>query len=591
MAVAFPWTWRQSAARRLAAGRRGLSATWYAGHQRRRVLSYTGLAILAAILLGMAVLRIGAVAVVLPVAAVALAAIVWRPQVGLYTLVAFNLIFEMNSPDPLMLPGRYLHFGLQSSLGISGFIASPLELLLVLMAVVWFIKGLVSRTLSFRGGDLGWYTGLFFLALVVGLVRGSAGGGDMYVAFWEVRSLLYLGIAYILATNLIRTRRDVATMVVVFLVANGLYALEGALRYALWIRSDTLGVASEFNYGHEVVIFLSVLVLQGIVQVVVGGPLWRRIFGIMLLPLGMFTLLATQRRAGYIALAIAFLLMTIPWLVRHRKAVMLILVPAVVAASIYLPIFWNNTGILGQPARAVRSLTSPDARDASSNVYRDMELVNVRETIRADPLLGVGFGRPFTFYIPLPDLSWWPFWHFQPHHNILWMWLKIGAPGFAVFFLLMMGALSLASSRALTLSDPTLITFAYIALVSVVATLVFCYVDLGLTNGRVTSFLGVVLGVLSVLRQIDQEPAAQAVGRNRTGQARYRPGAAATAPIPEAAPAPVATPTPDGRATGRWRGPARWAAPAVGTPGHDGPTARDVADDGAKRAPAGAARV
>jgi O-antigen ligase len=549
---------------------------WNTGHHRRRSLAYTAIAMLTAMLLGMAVLRVGVAAVVLPVAAAALAAIIWRPQVGLYALVAFNLIFEMNSPDPLMLPGRYLHYGLQSSLGISGFIASPLELLLVLMAAVWFIKGLVSRTLRFRGGDLGWSAALFFMALVAGVVRGAAGGGDMYIAFWEVRSLLYLGIAYILAANLIRTRRDVATLVAVFLVANGVYALEGALRYVLWIRPDTLGVAAEFNYGHEVVIFLAVLVLQAVVQVVVGGPLWRRVFGLLLLPLGVFTLLATERRAGYIALAIAFLMMTIHWLVRHRKAVMLILVPAVVGASIYLPIFWNNTGILGQPARAVRSLTAPDARDASSNEYRDLELVNVLQTIRADPLLGVGFGRPFTFYVPLPDLSWWPFWHFQPHHKILWMWLKVGAPGFAVFLLLMMGALALASSRALTLSDPTLTTFAYIALVSIVTTMVFCYVDLGLTNGRVTSFLGVVLGVLAVLRQIDREPVAQAVGPGRAYQAGRPDGPGA--PAPEAA-SPVATGTATaGRATGRWREPVQHIEAAV--PDGAGPDAAPGASEG-----------
>ena len=53
----------------------------------------------------------------------------------------------------------------------------------------------------------------------------------MYVAFWEVRSLLYLGVGYMLAANLIRTRRDVGILVLVFLVANGLYALEGAFRY------------------------------------------------------------------------------------------------------------------------------------------------------------------------------------------------------------------------------------------------------------------------------------------------------------------------------------------------------------------------
>ena len=92
--------------------------------------------------------------------------------------------------------------------------------------------------------------------------------------------------------------------------------------------------------------------------------------------------------------------------------------------------------------------------------------------------------------VPLADLSWWPFWHFQPHHNVLWVWLKVGAPGFTIFCMLMFGSLALASSRALTLKDPTLITFAYVAMASVVTSLVFCYVDLGLTNGRITVFLG-----------------------------------------------------------------------------------------------------
>jgi hypothetical protein len=108
--------------------------------------------------------------------------------------------------------------------------------------------------------------------------------------------------------------------------------------------------------------------------------------------------------------------------------------------------------------------------------------------------------------VPLPDLSWWPFWRYQPHHNILWVWLKVGGPGFAVFWMLMFGALALASGRTLTLNDRGLVIFAYLAIVSIVTTLIFCYVDLGLTNGRVTLFLGVILGVLAGLKAIDTQP-------------------------------------------------------------------------------------
>jgi hypothetical protein len=502
MALPGIWPWSR---RRRPVGRRGMTASWYEGHERLRVFWASAIATVAAVVLGLALTRIGVVTVVVPVIVAALAMIVWKPKIGLLMVFGLVLLFEMGNPDPLMAPGRYLHYGLQSSLGVSGFIASPLELLLLLTLAIWLVKGLVQHRLSYRGGDLGWPTLLFFGSLVVGLLRGAAGGGDMYVAFWEVRSLLYLGVCYMLAANLFRTRKDVAILMVVFLVANSLYALEGAFRYVFLIRTGVLDVPQEFSYGHEVVIFLAIAILQAIVAVVVGGKRWMRICAVMVAPIAIFTLLVTQRRAGSIALAIAFVLIALPWLIRHRKAFMLILIPGLIASAIYLPVFWNNTGVLGQPARAVRSLSAPDERDASSNEYRDQEAINVRETIRSDPLLGVGFGREFLFVVPLADLSWWPFWKYQPHHNVLWVWLKVGAPGFTVFCILMFGSLSLAASRALTLKDPTLMTFAYIAIASVVTSLVFCYVDLGLTNGRVTTFLGFILGTLAVLRRIEEE--------------------------------------------------------------------------------------
>jgi hypothetical protein len=508
--------------RRTAQRPRGLSTASYEAHARRRVFWYATAALLSAVGLSYAVVQWGVAVVVLPVAVAALAAIAWRPKAGLYLVLLLVLLFEMASPDPLMEPGRYIHFGLQSSLGISGFIFSPVELLMIFTAAIWLIHGLVTRRLDYRGGDLGWPMALFFLSLVGGLLRGAAGAGDMYIAFWEVRSLLYFGGCYLLTANLIRTKRDVGALLTIMLIGNGLYAAEGAFRYVALIRTEALGVADEFNYSHEVVIFLSVLILQALVQFVVGGSVWRRACGLLLAPLAMFTLLGTQRRAGYIALAIAFVPMALPWVVRHRKAVFLLLLPGLIGAAIYLPIFWNNTGFLGQPARAVKSLIAPDARDASSNEYRDLEKINVKATIRSDPLLGVGFGRPFLFVVPLPDLSWWPFWHYQPHHNFLWVWLKVGAPGFMLFCLMMFSALALAGARVLTLADRTLTAFACVAIAAIVTSLVFCYVDLALTNGRVTIFLGSIIGVLSVLRQIDQpDPVPAPVQRRPLIWSRY----------------------------------------------------------------------
>lgn len=481
------------------------STARFEAQQRQRVILMSLISVAAAFALAQAVLTIGPAVMVIPMSLLLVAAVIWQPRVGLLAVVGMVVLFEVISADPLMLPGQYFNYGLQSTLGLSGFIASPLELLLLLTLGIWLMQGLIRRRLGYRGGDLGWPVSLFFVAVLFGLLRGAVGGGDTYIAFWEARSLLYVGVGYLLAANLIRTRRDVAILLGMFLIANSLYAVEAAYRDLILVRTGFLTLPQEFVYSHEVVIFLGALILQAIVQIVVKAPLWMRIVGVIMVPVAMYALLATQRRAGYIALAIAFIIMTIPWVVRHRKALLFIFLPSMVAIAVYLPIFWNNTGALGQPARAVRSLYEPDLRDASSNDYRVTERYNVMETIRSDPFLGVGFGRPFMFVIPLPDLSWWPFWQYQPHHNILWVWLKTGAPGFTIFWILMMGALSIAGSRALTLQDPALLTFAYLALGIIVASLIFCYVDLGLTNGRLTVFLGIILGVLAVLRRIDED--------------------------------------------------------------------------------------
>ncbi|MGH2371401.1 MAG: O-antigen ligase family protein, partial [Chloroflexota bacterium] len=222
-----------------------------------------------------------------------------------------------------------------------------------------------------------------------------------------------------------------------------------------------------------------------------------------IVPVGVFTLLATERRAGQIATMIAFLAFALVFLAVHRKAFFLIALPLLIGGAIYLPLFWNNTSMVGQPARAIRSLYQPDERDAASNLYRLLEKINVRATIKSDPLRGVGFGREFLFVVSLPDLSWWPFWHYMPHHNILWVWLKTGAFGFIIFWTLMGTAIAQAAYFARVLRQREARVFALLALAGIISSLVFCWVDLGLVMNRVTVFLGTILGTLAVLDQIE----------------------------------------------------------------------------------------
>jgi hypothetical protein len=429
--------------------------------------------------------------------------VAWQGRIALYVMFGFVLLFESDNADPLMAPGSLLNGTLGKSSGASGFVATPLEILLLLTILIWLVKGLASRNLGLRGGQLGVAMGLFAVALAAGLVRGLVAGGDPYLVLWESRWLFYIPICYFLAASLIRTTGQLQALMTMALVAIGLFAIEGAYRRVALIDTGVLAVSPESWYSHESVIFLTALIMLVVGQQAFGTPARQRLIGLVVGPTALYTLLASERRAGVIALLVAFAVASLVLLVAKRRAFLLMSLPVALAFGAYLPVFWNNTGILGQPARAIRSLSAPDARDASSNLARDLELINVTATIEADPLLGVGFGRPFLTVVATPDISWFTLWNYEAHRNVLWIWLKTGAGGFVAFLFLIGSALALGATHVKASKRPTVRLFALFALCGVVATLVFSYVDLGLTSGRVTLFIGVVLGTLGVLDRIE----------------------------------------------------------------------------------------
>jgi hypothetical protein len=515
----------------------GLSASWYAAAERRRVVVIGALALLVALGYAWFTLWLPIFSPVSLFTVLLLVAVAIRPRLGLLFAFGMVLLFEQNNPDPAMQPGQYFLGGLQSTLNLTGLITSPLELLLLISLGAWLGRGLATRRLEARAGRLVWPVVLFLAAIVFGLARGLASGGASYIVLWESRFLFYLIGCYFLAANTIRTRQHVRQLLAVALVAVGAYGIEGVYRHFFLLDTMALDTTIEFAWSHDTAIYLGSFLLLVLAQAVFGAPRWQRLFGIALVPVVGFTMLATERRAGYIAVIVTFLAYALVFLVVHRKAFFLIAVPFVVCGALYFPLFWNNAGLVGQPARAVRSLFQPDPRDAASNLYRIIEMANVRATIRANPVTGVGFGREFYFVYSLPDLSWWPFWHYEPHANILWIWLKTGAFGFIVFWTLIGSALAHAAFTARRSHVPEARVFALFAISGIIGAMVFSYVDLGLVNPRVTVFLGTLLGALAVLDRIGGEDGREA-GAPTSGESaapplprRGRPNGAATVPI------------------------------------------------------------
>jgi O-antigen ligase len=424
------------------------------------------------------------------------------PRAFLKAVFVGVIALESATADPFVMIGTYLHRGIGTWIGVPMFV-SPLEILLMLGVVVSLASS-GPAVAARRTRALGWPMTLFGLALVVGFARGAVAGGDMYVGLWEIRYLLYIPACFVIARAAIRRVEDVTSLLGAGLIAAALFAVEGAYRKFALVNTGTLGLVEDFAYEHEDVIFLATFLIAIAASLLFPASARVRTTGLLLAPILLFTLLASNRRAGIIVLLIGLLIVALAAFAVRRKAFFVSAVPGAIAAVLYVALFWNASGLLGQPARAVRSLYEPDARDASSNLYRLLEGYDIYATIKDDPILGVGFGREFLMPATLPDLSWWPFWRFEPHNNVLWMWLKLGVVGYLVFWFLMGTAISRAAAGVRRLQDPQLRLAALFCLVSVVAVLVFAYVDLGLVSGRVTAFLGTVLGIISVLKAIDR---------------------------------------------------------------------------------------
>jgi O-antigen ligase len=422
------------------------------------------------------------------------------PRALLTVLLFVVLVFESSTADPTFAVATYVYRGLASWTPIP-ILITPLEILLILAVIVSLIMPALGTPTPARA--LRWPVAAFTAALAFGFVRGFVAGGDMYIGLWEIRYLLYLPACFLIARASIRRPDHVAWLLWAGLIAVVAFAFEGAYRKIVLINSGALAVVPEFFYEHEDVIFLAAFLALVVCSFYFRVQTRLRTVGLIAAPVIAYTLLASNRRAGVIVLLVALLAVGLIVFTERRKAFFASIVPALVVGALYVALFWNATGVLGQPARAIRSLYEPDPRDAASNLYRVLETYNLNLTIHDDPILGVGFGREFKMVATLADLSWWPFWRFEPHNNVLWIWLKTGAIGYAVFWFLLGSAICRSAIATRRLADPALRTAALFCLFSLAVVVVFAYVDLGFVSARVTIFLGTVLGLVSVLPTVD----------------------------------------------------------------------------------------
>lgn len=467
----------------------------------RFVVPILGLALFWAI----ALLLLGWPAVALSWGIVGGTFLVLRPRYGLYAMLAAVVVITGGSGIPFIRAAGFMFRGIDDTLGAGGLLTfSPLECALGLILLGTLIQ---ARRHRLRLGEFFWPLAFLTGIVLFGLIRGMSSGGDALTGFHEIRSILYILPVYFLTVNLVREPRHFYVLTVVLVLS--VMALSAG---ALWTHFSAIRPGEvtdlDITFAHENALF------AGLVVVLLAAMLvWARGWGLralLLLPAGLAlaSIMVMKRRVGVLALDVGLVVMGLV-LLRHNWRLFLVVLPVLIAVGIvYLSIYWDATGGMGQGARAFRSAIGQEAatEDLSSKKYRDFETLNVQANIEWQPYWGSGFGKPYIFPFPLPDLSgWWPFQRFIPHNTILWTWMKGGMLAFiltmALFGHAMMRGMALARRRL----EPLLGSWAVAAAAAVPMVFLFAWYDLGLTSTRTLIVFALCLGLITVLGSLPEE--------------------------------------------------------------------------------------
>ncbi len=428
-----------------------------------------------------------------------------QPRYGLYLCVFLTLV-----GDGVMLPWYPFSKNLSSpeSLLYLGdqLIVSPLEICLVGTMVIWLSREGLQRRLKFHKLVLFWPVMVFALFCVGGLLFGLARGGDLRIALWEVRPLMYLPVLVVLVGHLLTRREHLKQLLWLIALALFAEALIVSYRFLFVLRMQV----SDFNSitEHSAPVHMTLVIVWLAAAWMFGGSRRTRLgLPVLVLPM-LVTMLAAQRRAAIVALLVGLVLMALV-LFQYRRRLFWFLVPAAALAGVvYVAAFWNATGMLGMPVRAIKSVIAPSQislRDQSSNAYRVIENVNTLVTIREAPLTGVGFGRKFVMAVALPDISFFEWWEYITHNSVLWVWMKTGLFGFLAL-LALIGTSIVAGLRALwRMPTGDLRAAVCAAVLYLVMHYIYAYVDMSWDMQSMV-LVGTMLGLLSAVERIVAQP-------------------------------------------------------------------------------------
>ncbi|HEX6121810.1 MAG TPA: hypothetical protein VFY89_01555, partial [Ktedonobacterales bacterium] len=365
--------------------------------------------------------------IIAALAALALvAAIAWRPIIGLYLTLACVVLIEQEPLQTPIFTDRLDVF--HWPVALAGLPERPIGMLLIWTLFVVVFRCLATRQ-PLRVGVLFWPLALLMACVAWGVAQGVLVGGDVKIIVLELRPFEYLFLAYLLACNLVSTKRHLTAFFWIVIAGAGVKALQG-----VYIVFGPLhGQIADQNeiMAHEESFFFVALLLLVVLFALHERHRAQLYTALAILPPLLLSLVANNRRADYVALLIGIV---IAWVLviavnpRTRRKHLIAFALCGVFGLGYIAVFSHAGGALAEPARGIVATIHPDpsdTRDVASNLYRVYENYDLKYTARQSPLLGWGFGRPFLEPLVLPNiLSLDPYYQYVPHNTVYWVMMR-----------------------------------------------------------------------------------------------------------------------------------------------------------------------
>jgi hypothetical protein len=379
------------------------------------------------------------------------------------------------------------------------------EVLLGLILVTWVMKGALRGSLRLPHSGLSRSIVALLLLVLVGFGVGLSHGGSFRWAIWEVRPWVYLGAMFWLSASLLQTRRALRAVQWTLVLGSGFKALQGL---KIYMAARHLTPRPEAILSHEEAFFFGIFIFLTLGLWIFEQRGALRNTATALLPVVLLANLANSRRNAWaiLALGLAAMIVIAYQAMPHRRRLLRRLgVLLLIGSALYFPAFWNNDSTIGQPARAIHSAIQPDPRDLSSDTYRTQEDANLLFNIRRSHDLGVGFGVPIDYALPIVNIrNIDPMIVYIPHNGILYIWMRLGLAG-ELAFLTMISAAILRAVQLTRVGDKEFALLGTLTVCAVIAYLVQGYNDMGFTWFRIALAMGVLLGATEAALRIARE--------------------------------------------------------------------------------------